>query len=361
MKKNIYVIVSVWLFISLYSCSKKDSGIAPVPPPASSDSTSTNTSEVNYKDSSISDLMSSSSGSTYSGLTPMGKHFENLHVTTNDDITWLNTANNEPPVPASVSGLHWATARVELFFYGEPDPIEVNQHSIGDCDGLAAMACMAYEAPDFVKSLIKDNGDGTYTVNMYDPQGKKIEVSVTSKFLTGDDGKLKSCTSHDGTAATWATVLEKAIIKYNVIYKFIGDIGGIGSEYTTPLFTGQGNSFAFAPGSLNAQQLKKAVKVALAHGQFVTGGFRKANILVGDVYTVTGHAYTLVNSLDSTALFSMRNPWGFSPSPNGNVQNNGMLDVPDDNDIVPMVDVRIIDPGAAGSAGISKPYQQPTL
>jgi len=305
--------------------------------------------------------MSSSSGSTYSSITPMGKHFENLHQTTEDDIEWLSTASKEPPVPASVSSLHWATAHVNLFFYGKPDPIEVNQHSIGDCDGLAALACMAYEAPDFVKSLIKDNGDNTYSVSMYDPQAKKINVSVTSKFLTGDDGKLKSCTGHDGTEATWATILEKAIIKYNAIYKFVGDIGGIGSEYTTPLFTGQGNSFAFAPGSLNAQQLKKAVRVSLAKGQFVTGGFRKGNVSIGDVYTVTGHAYTVLVSLDSTSLFSMRNPWGFSPSPTGNIQNNGILNVPNDNDIVPLVDVRIIDPGAAGSGGTSEPYKQPTL
>ncbi len=360
MKKRNLSIIALCLLMGLFSCSKNDSNVVPTPPPPISSDSSNNAKTENYADSSISDLMSYSSGSTYSSLTPMGKHFENLPGATNEDIAWLGNASNEPPVPAGLS-LHWATARVELFLYGKPDSIEVNQHSIGDCDGLAAMACMAYAAPDFVKGLITDNGDNTYTVKMYDPQGKKINVTVSSKFLTGDDGKLKSCTNHDGTAASWATILEKAIIKYIVRFKFRTDIGGIGSEHTTPMFTGQGNSFAFSPGTLNAQKLKKAVRVALAKGQFVTGGFRQANVAVNGVYTVSGHAYSLFVPTAADVLFAMRNPWGFSPSPTGNLQNNGILNVSDNNEIVPMVDVRIIDPGIAGSTGTSTPYQDPKL
>ncbi len=359
--KKIYISLALLSsFTFFYSCSKSDSTLAkpPVttPPPSSPGKTSAS----NYADSSIDDLMAYSSGSTYSAKTPMGIHFENLHVTTDDDVQWLNTASNEPPAPPSTSGLHWATFLVNLYFYGKADPVDVNQHAIGDCDGLAAMACMAYEAPDFIKKIIKDNGDGTFTVSMYDPQGKPITVTVSSEFLAGSGGELEACSSQGGNTATWATVLEKAIMKYNVIYKFIADVGGIGSEYTTPLFTGQGNSFAFAPGTLTPQHLQKVVKVALAKGQFVTGGFTKEGVLIGSDLTVTAHAYTVVISTDSTALFSMRNPWGVSPTPSGQYnQDNGVLNVPNDGSIVSMVDVRIIDPGAAGSTGTSTPYLKP--
>lgn len=351
------------LFLTaLYGCSKKDVTSPPSTSPTTpSSGGNTSGTSVNYADSSISDLMTYSSGSTYSAKTPMGIHFENLHITTDNDIKWLNAPDSEPPVPSSTPNLHWATFHVNLYLYGKPDPVDVNQHAIGDCDGLAALACMAYEAPDFIKKIIKDNDDGTYTISMYDPQGKAITVTVNSEFLAGSGGEIEACSAQGSNVATWATVLEKAIMKYNVIYKFISDIGGIGSEYATPLFTGQGNSFAFAPGTLTPQHLQKVVRVCLAKGEFITGGFNKADQLLGNDLTVTGHAYTVAISIDSTALFSMRNPWGFSPSPSGTNQDNGVLNVPNTGNIVSTIDVRIIDPGAAGQKGTSTPYQKPTL
>lgn len=347
-------------FLALFGCSKGDMTSAMVPPVKPSGGNASGT-PPNYADSSISDLMPYSSGSTYSAKTPMGIHFENLHVTTDGDLKWLNAPDSEPPVPASASGLHWATFHVNLYLYGEPDPADVNQHAIGDCDGLAALACMAYEVPGFIKNIIKNNGDGSYTVAMYDPQGKAITVTVSSKFLAGSGGEIEACSAQGSNVATWATVLEKAMMKYNVIYKFVSDIGGVGSEYTTPLFTGQGNSFAFAPGTLTPQHLQKVVRTCLAKGEFITGGFNKAGQLLGGDLTVTGHAYTVVISTDSTALFSMRNPWGFSPAPNGTNQDNGVLNVPNTGSVVSTIDVRVIDPGTAGNKGVSTPYKKPSL
>ncbi|QES87141.1 C2 family cysteine protease [Rhizosphaericola mali] len=358
MKITIINIVIVLLFSA--SCSKKDTTITTsTTTPVKTDSSTVQT--VNYADSSYSDLMPYSSGSTYSSKTPMGIHFEGLHQTTAADTIWLNDPAKEPSIPASTSGLHWATIAVNLFSYKDPDPVEVNQHAIGDCDGLAAMACMAYEAPDFIKQLIIDNGNGTYTVSMFDPSGKAIKVSVSSMFLAGANGEIEACSGQGSNTATWATVLEKAIMKYNDIYKFISDIGGIGSEYATPLFTGIGNSFAFSPGSLTPTHLQKVVKIALAKGQFVTGGFTKENVLIGADYTVTGHAYTVLISTDSASLFSMRNPWGFSPSPTGYIQDNGVLNIPNVGSKSSLIDVRIIDPGLAGSKGTTKAYQKPKI
>lgn len=360
--KRIYTLVLILSLSALYSCSKSDVTSSPATPPVTTPSSGDSSgSAPNYADSSISDLMTYSSGSTYSAKTPMGVHFENLHVTTDDDIKWLNDPDSEPPVPSSASDLHWATFHVNLYLYGKPDPVDVNQHAIGDCDGLAALACMAYEAPDFIKKIIKDNGDGTYTVSMYDPKGKAITVTVNSEFLAGSGSEIEACSAQGSNVATWATVLEKAVMKYNVIYKFIDDIGGIGSEYATPLFTGQGNSFAFAPGALTPQHLQKVVRTCLAKGEFITGGFNIADQVLGNDLTVTGHAYTVVISTDPAALFSMRNPWGFSPATNGTNQDNGVLNVPNIGSIVSTIDVRIIDPGAAGDKGTSVPYQKPTL
>lgn len=358
MKKR-FICAALLLSFTFFSCTK-NSVIATASKndkPTSSDFP-TGGDSINYADSSIADLMAYSNGNTYSNLTPMGIHYENRHITTDEDKIWLNTASNEPPVPASTSGLHWANCAVILYLYGKPSPVGVNQHGIGDCDGLAALACIAYEDPDFIQKIIKDNGDGTYTVSMYDPQGKPVTVVVTSKFLVGSDGVIAACSSKDNKA-TWATVLEKAIMKYNNIYKVNTDIGGIGSEYALPLFTGNGSSFAFAAGSLNPQHLQRVVQVCLAKGYFITGGFNVVST-VGAYQTVTGHAYTVMIAGDQNALFAMRNPWGFSP---GSVDGSedGVLNIPNVGALVSTIDLRIIDPGNAGIANVTQPYKIPSF
>jgi len=309
-------------------------------------------------DQNIDDLMAYSSGSSYSSQTPMGNHYENCHETTESDRIWLNTASNEPLVPASVPSLHWATFSVTLYPFGAPSPADINQKSIGDCGGIAAMASMAYIHPNFVKKIIKNNGNGTYTVSMFDPQGLPVTVTLSSKFLAGDDSKL-AAVSGKNDKAVWSTVLEKAIMKYNYIYKVNTDIGGIGSEHVIPLFTGKGNSFAFSSGSLTSEQLKRAVNVSLSQGKFIVGGFNQ--VLSIDTYkSVTGHAYTLMLSTDPSALFTMRNPWGYSPG-SSNGSEDGVLNIPDNGIIPPAIDLRIIDSGEAGTTDKIIPYIHPNF
>lgn len=125
-----------------------------------------------------------------------------------------------------------------------PLPADANQHGIGNCSLVAALASMAYIYPDFIKSLIQDNGDKTYTVSMFDPQGKPIKVCVSSKFLAGQSEEMFCCTGKDNKA-TWATVLEKAIMKWNYIFNVNKNTGGIGSEHVPPVVYGRWLQFRF--------------------------------------------------------------------------------------------------------------------
>ena len=52
---------------------------------------------------------------------------------------------------------------------------------------------MAYMYPRYIKHIIKDNKDKTYTVTMYHPLGKKIEVGVTGNYFVGNSGDFGSC------------------------------------------------------------------------------------------------------------------------------------------------------------------------
>ena len=125
---------------------------------------------------------------------------------------------------------------MDLYPFGDPVPADVNQHGIGVCSALAVFASMAYLFPDFIKSIIQDNGNGTFTVDMFDPQGQPVEVTVQSTFL-GDNNGIGAASGKKGEA-TWASILEKAIMKWNYIYQVNPDISGIGSEHVAPLFTG---------------------------------------------------------------------------------------------------------------------------
>lgn len=300
----------------------------------------------------IKDLEKRNNGNTFSSVTPMGKHFENRPETTNEIKTWLSTAANEPTITDNPE-LQWKEFGVDLYPFGKPLPADINQRAIGNCCAVAALAAMAYTHPDFIESTIKDNGDKTYTVSMFDPKGEPIDVSVTSKFLSDKQGNsITSCGK--GLILNWGTVLEKAIMKYRHVYWGNYNLGGIPQQEVTPMFTGNGYVFCFSPNALTSEELTRVVRAGLSQGYFVTGGFNQGNS-IGDQGTVTGHCFSGMYSADPHALFAMRNPWG------GDGKRDGVLNIPNNRIIPPTIDIMIMHPGVATekSHGIFDPYIPP--
>ena len=193
---------------------------------------------------------------------------------------------------------------------------------------------------------------------MFDPQGKPIEVALQSTFL-GTSSSIGAVSGKKGEP-TWATVLEKAIMKWNYIYKVNPDIQGIGSEHVAPLFTGTGNSFAFYPNVLNANEMKRVAELSLEEKMIVIGGFNTGGLYVDSGQTVTAHAYSFMLSSNENALFAMRNPWGHSPGTNG--EEDGILNIVNDGIVPPTIDMRIIYPGIAKQYAKKtlEPYSPPT-
>ncbi len=279
------------------------------------------------------------SGSSNSSKTPMGRHFEDGHKTTDDDRTWLADPTQEPNTVASLT--QWVAKTVNLYPYGDPQPADVNQHAIGDCCACAVFASFAYLYPDFIKHIITDNGNKTYTVAMYDPAGQPVDVCVSNKILCDKNGNIGQVTGKNNVV-TWATILEKALIKWQTIYKEDPGVEGIGTENVSPLFTGNGDSFAFSPNSLYTSELKTAIEYYLGQGYICVGGFNKADLMCGTLKTVTGHAFTYMLSTQDSSIFGMRNPWGI-----GDNHEDGVLEIPNNRLIVQTIDARIVSPGAA--------------
>ena len=310
---------------------------------------------------SLSDLASMASGSTVSQMTIMGTRYEDpaKHTMTSDDLSFFHDGTKQPPIPGSTSGLHLKALPVTLYPSGggSPTPADINQHAIGNCDGDTAFASIAYLNPGFIKSLITDNHDNTFSVAMYDPMAKRITVTVDNQFLVDGNGTI-GAVSGKNNVADWATVLEKATMKYVKVFPVVGDIGGIGSEHQTPMFTGVGGSIAFDRGKLSPANLTRVVKAALAAGKIISGGFGIEGLaLPSGLQTVTAHGYAVFVPKDASTMISMRNPWGLDPTSNGyNASTDGVLDIPADQTWAGTIDLRIIDPGDACGPGMTVPY-----
>jgi hypothetical protein len=304
--------------------------------------------------------MALSMGDTRSSVTPMGIHYESLvrRIPTSAERAFLADAAQSPPIPTTSSKLHVEPFTVELYPSGAPSPADVNQHAIGNCSAAAVFASLAYQSPSFVTGLIDDHGDGTFGVHVFDPAGRPLVINVDSTFLANSRNQIAAMSGKDDVA-DWATVLEKAVMKYLVVFPVVDSIGGIGSEFVSPMFTGSGASFGFMPGRLSPSNVERVVRSTLGSGKIVIGGFKDV-LPLGDVNTVRLHAYTILVP-PGAYMLSMRNPWGANRRVTGGLDGarDGVVDVPSLTSWSSLVDLRIIDPGAAQGAGRTTPYTPP--
>lgn len=310
------------------------------------------------------------SGSTYSDITPMGIYYENLHKTTSEDLEWLGDPATDSEIPVSaaeagwtINNANWSKPMFSLYPAGNPRPADINQHGIGDCCLCAALAEMAYLYPEFIKSIITPypGNSEAYYIAMFDPEGKPVTVAVTTSCLMDANGNIVALSGKDNVA-TWATLMEKAVMKWNVIYGANTSLGGIGTERVPPLFTGDGGSMAFSPGVLSVEELDEVVDILLEYGVLTVGGFTQGDVQIGDTpyKTVSAHAFSFMLSPDQEALFIMRNPWGGAAGAPEGDKSDGAMSIYDDGVVPPMIDLRVMEPGAAAPyLSYPQPYTPP--
>lgn len=282
-------------------------------------------------------ILSYSNGDTHSDANPMGKLYLGKHKTTESDRAWLADASNEPTVTAGFT--RWEAKSITLYPFGDPSPADCNQTVVGDCACIAVLASIAYMYPDYLKHIITDNGNDTYSVSLYDTEGNPVVVTVSNKVLCQDSGTIAQVTGKN-SIPTWATVMEKAIMKWESVYQ-VENIVGIRQEACAAIITGCGDSFAFAASSLYTSEMVQVFNWCMENGRITIGGFITPNLLCDELYSVTSHAFTFMYTAKDGFLFSMRNPWGIGGA------LDGVLNIPDDRNITSTIDFRIIAPGAA--------------
>ena len=289
--------------------------------------------------------------SSHSNSTPMGNHYANYSAATNAQKEWLANPSNQPDAKYLDIGdyKNWTAKSITLYPLnnGTPTPADVNQHAIGDCCMCAVFASLAYIYPDFIKSIIERVNSTTYIVKMYDPKGNPIDVAVDNKLLCNSSGGCAQV-SGKNDKFNWATIMEKALMKWLTCFK-TGGLEGIGTEHAAPPFTGDGDSWAYDWGQLHNSEMAMVVDYALKNGMISIGGFHEGGVQAGTLETVTAHAFTVMYTrYPEQYSFSMRNPWGITSV-------DGVLEIANKRSIMYLIDFRLVMPGAA------KPYMRKDL
>jgi hypothetical protein len=229
----------------------------------------------------------------------------------------------------------------ELMPADGPCADDVQQTQIGDCYFLSNLAGLAQKDPQAVKDMIKDNGDGTYSVRFFKNEGGKLVpewIKVDGALPTDANGKLLSAQAPidpaTGKEVLWPAIVEKAFIVFNAEQH----VGGDGqADYGTSDF-GAGISSGCASLAYEALTGQPAADKPTApmsddelfdelsranDGQVVTA----SSYPLTDEGVTNMHVYTVLGTeeCDGQRYVILRNPWGNDPLDNG---NNGVIRIP---------------------------------
>lgn len=195
----------------------------------------------------------------------------------------------------------------ELFANGNPDPKALKQGSTGNCYFVAALAGLAERDPERLKQMVKDNGDGTYTVKLGGGKEQKVQAPTDAEVaMYGSAGQ-------DGM---WQSVMEKAYAQRENNGEFFpeddphdstGDGGFLGTGVED--VTGHSSDRDELP-LTSENEIREKMKKAEKDNAVVTAGIRKG--ITGDEREgmPMGHAYTVLDYDEATDTVTIRNPWG---------------------------------------------------
>jgi hypothetical protein len=184
----------------------------------------------------------------------------------------------------------------------------IDQGNLGDCYFLASVAGQANRDPDSIRKMIKDNGNGTYTVTFANRKPITINAPTDAeigRYSTGTD---------DGM---WVRILEKAYVHARDRSRLIKAADPYKAVEGGFLFQGQGAMTGSVPGYrltkvLSDKQVVDFVRKGTENNRLMTASTGPK--LGGKDETRDGlaksHVYTVVGYNETKGTIRIRNPWG---------------------------------------------------
>lgn len=226
------------------------------------------------------------------------------------------------------SGKRYEAANLNCYATAEPldsiKPEACKQGKIGDCYFMAGLASLAGSNPQAIKDMIKDNGDGTYTVTFPGAPDDPITVEKPT------ESEL-SHYAHPGKYGNWPAILEKAYGKYCNEHWYRrgpknlggGDVdqdgadGGSLRNAGLRILTGKGVD-SDNMSLTSEEELKAKLTEAFKDGRPVVCCITNelgslvglADNKVDGLGIPAGHEYTVVGYDEKTGKVKIMNPWG---------------------------------------------------
>jgi hypothetical protein len=193
---------------------------------------------------------------------------------------------------------------------------DIYQGELGDCYYLASLAATALHWSDSLQQMFIDNGDNTYTVRFFKPDGTADYVTV-DRYLPSDFGYFvyaQSATGRwselaDPANELWVALAEKA-------YAQVNESGWLQQNSTNSFFGIEGgwsnNALRHITGRTSSDRWSFSFNDMLtAHtqGQVMTLGSKQfTNQVAANI--VPNHQYVVIDYQAVTQRFQVFNPWG---------------------------------------------------
>jgi hypothetical protein len=219
----------------------------------------------------------------------------------------------------------YTTINTPLYSVSGPLASDVTQGQIGDCYFMAALVNVASVESALIKSMITDNGNGTYGIRFYGANDDPVYITVNNQLP--NSGRATSA-----SGGSWVSLLEKAYVEYSVevfgeANNYTSINGGWGEGLTA--VTGKNCAYYYSYSAGNLQNwsttIKNNVLNALSSGQEVmyASFLNVKDVANGKTDLVSGHMYSVLGYDRTKDELILRNPWGNS----GGSSWNGVFDL----------------------------------
>jgi hypothetical protein len=220
----------------------------------------------------------------------------------------------------------------QLFIKGKGDARDIDasdiqQGALGDCYFLASLSALAKANPELLRDMIRESGDGTYTVTFHQRRlpfeagsgefrAVEIQVSGELPMLNGSPAYSRPVDANGPNQELWVAILEKAYATYRGGYGL--SVGGWPANAMETL-TGV-SSTSQDPHKVSLEHLRDRLKTGHAVAATTLIDLRvdatdlpdrtDSNPLFQSGRLAPSHVYTVVGVDVENGTVTLRNPWG---------------------------------------------------